>query len=161
VPCHCRVATLGSARMSLCRVWECRLLLPSIQLINAALLPPLAGAIHCGAVLCHRRLAGCDSVAKHIVHVLLFTIACARLRFEITATSAATAVGQPCLTSLFLCHWAVSRQARSVSQIHEIACAHGWSRDLATCRTLPLLLPTVAEPQFDGSVAVGHFKTPR
>jgi hypothetical protein len=161
VPCCCRLAMLGSACTSPCRAWECRVLLPSTQLINATLLPPLAGAVHCGVVPCHRRLVGCDSAAKRLVHVLLFTIARARLCFEMMATSATTAPGQACLTSLFLCRRAVPRQARSVDQIHEIACARGWSRDLATRRTLPLLLPIVAEPQFDGSVTVGHFKTPR
>ena len=152
---------LGSALMSPCRVWECRLLLPSLRLVNAALLLPLVDVVHCSAVPCRRRLAGCDSADKHLVHVLLFPIACARLGFEMTATLAATARRLTCLPSLFLYRRVTPRQARSVGQIHEFVCARGWSRDLATRRTLPLLLPAVAEPQFDGSVAVGHFKTPR
>ena len=147
------VVSLPCGHAWLCRmlsyhVWEGRLLYHHFS-VNATLLLPRASAIHCGVVPCRHRLAGCDSAAKRLVHVLLFTIACARLRFEITATSAATAVGQPCLTSLFLCRRAVPRQAHRVSQIHEITCACGWSRDLGTRRTLPLLLPAGVEPQFE------------
>ena len=85
--CRERVAMLGTARTSPCCAWECRLLLPSLRLVNAALLPPLADAVHCGTVLSRRRLMGYGIAAKHLVHVSLSPFAHACLCFELMAMS--------------------------------------------------------------------------